>query len=100
MGDGEAFDLKIAETKAGAGFEDLPAGLMLEAGLHCARRGSVGKDLDLGKFLQPFDAGSVIAVLVGEEDGVDLLERSAHGGEENSHPPRRKADVDEDARVF
>ena len=64
-----------------------------------ARRG-IGEDLYVRVLLQAVDAGGVIAVLVGEKDGVDALKRFAGIGEQGGELARREAGIDEDARTF
>ena len=102
VGDGEALDLEVAETETGAGLEELPVGLMGvgDFGLDGARRGRVGEDGNLRKFLQSLDAGGVIAVFVGQKNRVDAGERFAGGDEELFEFSGGEPGVDEDTRAL
>jgi hypothetical protein len=97
---GERVDLEIAETEARARFEDLPVGPVAEAGLHGAGGGLVGEDFQVGKFFQPGDAAGMVAMLVGEKDGVDALERFAGGGQQLAQLAQREAGVDQHPRLL
>ena len=97
---GEALDFEITETKTRAGFEHLPIGAMSESRLNGASGGCVGEDPNVWIFFQSIDATCVIAVLVGEEYGVDSIETFADGFEQGRKFTRRKTDVDEYARAL
>jgi hypothetical protein len=100
--DGEGVDFEIAETEAGAGFEELPRGAMggVEFRLHGATGGRIGEDLDVRMFLQAVDGGGVIPVFVREKNGVDAFEGFAGVGEEGGEFAGGEAGIDEDARTF
>jgi len=97
---GEALDFEITETKTRAGFEHLPIGAMSESRLNGASGGCVGEDPNVWIFFQSIDATCVIAVLVGEEYGVDSIETFADGFEQGRKFTRRKTDVDEYAKAY
>jgi len=73
---------------------------MLEPILHRACRGVVGEDPEPGKFLQTFDSGGMVAVLMSEEDGVDAREGFANSFEHGAEPARGKTRIDQHARVL
>jgi hypothetical protein len=72
----------------------------VELGLDGATGGGIGEDLDVRVLFQTVDTGGVVAVLVGEEDGVDALEGFAGVGEEGGEFAGGEAGIDEDARTF
>ena len=59
--------------------------------------GVVGEDLDRPAAGQPADAGGVIAMLVREENGIDVVERLAGGRQQLRNPAGRETGVDEHA---
>ena len=97
---GEALNLEIAEAEARAGFERLPVGPVRQPALHRARGGGVGEHADVRKFFQAIDAAAMIAVLVGEENGIDPVEGFAHGREQRGKLAGGKSGVDEHACAF
>ena len=97
VGDVKAFDFEVLENEAGAGFEDLPGDFVVELGLDGAGGGGVGEDLDVGEFFQAVDAGDVVAVFVGDEDGFDLGEVFAGVEEELAEFALGETGVDEHA---
>ena len=100
--DGETLDVEVAETKTGAGLEELPRGAVrgVEFLLDRAGGGGVGEDREVGKFLEALDAGGVVAVLVREKNRVDARERFAGGGEQVFEFSGGETGVDEDARAL
>ena len=67
-----------------ASFEQLPADSVVEFCLHGAGGSVVGKDFEGTVFADTADPPGVVAVLVSEENGVDLVNRFATGFEEGA----------------
>lgn len=97
---GEGIDLQIAEAEPGAGFEELPRQRVFHAVLHGAGGGGVSEEGDLRSAGEAGDAGRVVAVLVGEENGVDFLGLEVLLGEQLACPSRRESHVDQHARLL
>jgi hypothetical protein len=78
--DGEALNLKGAQSEGGAGLENFPIHSLgvLRKGL---RREAVGKYGCPVAAAPDSDGGGVVGVLVGKEDAVYLLRRNPHAGQ-------------------
>ena len=97
----EALDGQVAERETRARLEHLPRRpVHSEAGLQCVHGGGVGEYLDVRELLQADDRCGVVAVLVGQEDGVDPVERFTDPGEEFAELAGGKAGIDQYARAF
>lgn len=97
MGHGERVDLEVAEAETAAGFEDVPIRPPGQSGLHRSPGALVGEDADVRKTLQALESVRVVAVFVGQEDGVDPRERFPHLLEQLTEPAGGKPGVDEHA---
>ncbi len=99
VGDGEAVDLEVAELEGGAGFEEAPGGAGGEFGLERFGGEAVAVDGDVVAFGEDGEAAGVVAVFVGEEDGLHVGEGAAEGMEAGFDLAGAEAGVDEEAGV-
>ena len=100
--DAEALHFDIADPEAGAGLEGLQArrrnGAPVDGGGGQARQVDHGADALLAG--QHRKTGDVIGVFVGDQDGVDGLERFTDRGEAFAQFAHAEAGVDQNARIF
>ena len=100
MRNGEAVDLKVAEGDGGARFEELPLGEAGHLGVEELGGEAVAIDGNGVAFGEDGEAADVVAVLVGEEDGLDVGDGATDGGEAEFDLFSAEAGIDEDARVL
>ena len=98
MGDGEGVDLQVADDDARAGLEGLDAGLAavpVDAG-----GGQFGQEDGNPQGLgDDREAGDVVGVLVGDQDGVDAIEFLAQDRQAATELAAAEAGIDEQARA-
>ena len=95
--DRKTVHLEVAKTETRTRFKDLPGRTVIQARLHRARGGGVREDLDGGMLLQRVNTRAVVAMLVRQEDGVDLLEACAGVVQELLQFPTGKTGIHEHA---
>jgi len=98
--DAEAGDFEVAVGEARASLEVHPVRAVFELGLDGAGCGRVGVEPDVRVLAQSVEPRAVVAVFVGDENGVDSLEREGGvGGEELAEAACGEPSVDEHGRT-
>jgi hypothetical protein len=96
VGDGKAIDVDVAYAEAGAGLEELEFGLELAPG-----DGGGGEaaavDRDAEFFRDGGEAGDVVGMLVGDQDGGEGFGIDVDGGQALEGFLTAETSVDEDA---
>ena len=96
VGDGEAIDADVADDEAGAGLEEFEDGLEFSPG--DGRGGEAAAVDGDAEFLgDGGEAGDVVGMLVGDEDGGERFGVDVDGGEAFEGFLAGEAGVDEDA---
>ena len=79
MGQGKGAHLKIPEVEGRARFKNLPIRAFAEFGLHRIGGITVCKDREIGATGEPPYPLRMVAVLVGEENRLNLIDGFAEG---------------------
>ena len=97
VGDGEGFDGEVSEGEGLPGFKEFPSGVAGEFRTEVFHGGPVAVDGDAVAAGEDVKAGDVVAVFVGDEDGVEVAQGPPEGEEAVFDLFAAEAGVDEDA---
>ncbi len=95
---GKTGDLQIAKLEGSTRFENLPIRAMAQARLHGPGGGGIGKNPDMGEFLQSLNGSSMIAVFVGEKYGINPVQVMIRAFEELAQFTGGKSCIDQNMR--
>jgi len=96
VGNPEATDGEVLKTEGRAAVEGFPTGAASEFFLNCPGGEAIGKKLNVLEACETANSGGVVAVFVGEEDGLDVVYGFADGFKTFTDAFPGKPSVDKD----
>lgn len=99
MRNGEGLDRDVADLKRAPGYEEAEFRLHAEDALDFLHRRAIAVNRDAQFVRQSRQAGNVVAVLVRDKDGVQILRRPADAGEALADLPQAETGIDQHPRL-